>query len=293
MSAPGTTAPAAVRQLEVEGLTKRFGGVLAVNDVSFTVDKGSIVGLIGPNGAGKTTLLNLITGFIKPTTGHVRIDGRDLTGRRPHALARAGVARTYQNLLLLEDETVRENVRIGRHLVSSGLSHATRASRRHEKDVIDGLVDELGLGDVAASPVASLPYGLRRRVEIARALATEPSVLILDEPTAGMTREESDDIASVVTELREKRGSTVLLVEHNVRLVTAICDEVLVLNWGELIGRESADKVWELDAVKTAYLGVSEDVDATDQSGTGTTGTSAAGTTDPDDEPGRTHADRH
>jgi branched-chain amino acid transport system ATP-binding protein len=246
-------------QLEVEGLSRHFGGVVAVKDVSFTVEKGSITGLIGPNGAGKTTLLNLITGYLKPNEGHVRIAGQDLTGKRPHAVARAGVARTYQNLLLLDDEDVIENVRIGRHLADHSpavIPWRSRESRRREQQVLLGLLDELGLADVATAPVASLPYGLRRRVEIARALATEPSVLILDEPTAGMTREESDDIAAVVSALRD-RGSTVLLVEHNVRLVTDICDEVLVLNWGELIGRETADKVWELDAVKTAYLGMS------------------------------------
>ncbi|MEU1597052.1 ABC transporter ATP-binding protein [Streptomyces sp. NPDC005708] len=246
------------RQLEVDNLSRHFGGVVAVKDVTFAVDKGSITGLIGPNGAGKTTLLNLITGYLRPHSGHVRIGGKDLTGRRPHAVARAGVARTYQNLLLLEDEDVIENVRIGRHLADRSMAvipWRSRESRDRERQVILDLIEELELADVATSPVASLPYGLRRRVEIARALATEPSVLILDEPTAGMTREESDDIASVVAGLRE-RGSTVLLVEHNVRLVTQICDEVLVLNWGELIGRESADKVWDLDAVKTAYLGV-------------------------------------
>ena len=240
--------------IEVEHLTRRFGGVLAVDDVSFTIPKGTVTGLIGPNGAGKTTLLNMITGFVVPTGGRVRIAGRDLTGKRPHALARAGVARTYQNLLLLEDETVTENVRIGRHLVDGRRGRGQRADERGSAQVVAGLVAELGLAEVAGVPVAALPYGLRRRVEIARALATDPSVLILDEPTAGMTRDESDDIASVVGQVRD-RGCTVLLVEHNIRLVTAICDEVLVLNFGQLIGRESAGKVWDLDAVQVAYLG--------------------------------------
>ena len=241
-------------QIEVEHLSRRFGGVLAVDDVSFAIAKGTVAGLIGPNGAGKTTVLNLITGFVTPTSGRVRIAGRDLTGKRPYVLARAGVARTYQNLLLLEEETVTENVRIGRHLIDGRRRRRHRAEERPSAQVVADLVADLGLAEVAAVPVAGLPYGLRRRVEIARALATDPSVLILDEPTAGMTRDESDDIASVVGQLRD-RGCTVLLVEHNIRLVTAICDEVLVLNWGQLIGRETADKVWDLDAVRVAYLG--------------------------------------
>jgi branched-chain amino acid transport system ATP-binding protein len=243
--------------IEVEHLSRRFGGVVAVDDVSFAIAKGTVTGLIGPNGAGKTTLLNLITGFVVPSGGRVRIGGRDLTGRRPHVLARAGVARTYQNLLLLDDETVTENVRIGRHLVDRRRGRRAADDRRPAQVVAD-LVAELGLAEVAGVPVASLPYGLRRRVEIARALATNPSVLILDEPTAGMTRDESDDIASVVRQLRD-RGCTVLLVEHNIRLVTAICDEVLVLNFGRLIGRETAARVWDLDAVRVAYLGQQTD----------------------------------
>ncbi|OZG26141.1 hypothetical protein BH683_025345 [Williamsia sp. 1138] len=259
---------AATSALEIANLTRRFGGVVAVNDVTFDVPQGSIVGVIGPNGAGKTTLLNLITGFIKPTSGTVKIAGHDLTGARPHTVARSGVARTYQNLLLLEDETVYENVRIGRHLPARNTSLSLSARRAHaarEREIIEGLLEELELSRLSSTPVVGLPYGVRRRVEIARALATEPSTLILDEPTAGMTGDESKDIGAIITALRD-RGSTVLLVEHNVRLVTDICEEVLVLNWGELIGRDSADRVWELDAVKTAYLGVALDDAAADES---------------------------
>ena len=239
--------------VEVDHVSRHFGGVVAVDDVSFALEPGSVTGIIGPNGAGKTTLLNLITGFFAPTSGRIRIGDRDVTGKRPHAVAATGVSRTYQNLLLLDEETVRENIRIGRHLVD------TRRARRvadRRTDTVGRLVDELGLSEVADVPVSGLPYGLRRRVEIARALAGDPSVLILDEPTAGMTRDESDDIAAVVEQLREQ-GRTVLLVEHNVRLVTSICDEVLVLDWGKLIGRADADKVWDLEAVRVAYLGKS------------------------------------
>jgi branched-chain amino acid transport system ATP-binding protein len=242
-------------QIEVDHVGRRFGGVVAVDDVSFALQPGSVTGLIGPNGAGKTTLLNLITGFFKPTTGRIRIGGQDVTGKRPHVVAAAGVARTYQNLLLLDEETVVENVRIGRHLVDSPRRRRNRADgAAASSEVVARLIDELGLSDVAAEPVAGLPYGLRRRVEIARALATEPKVVILDEPTAGMTRDESDDIADVVRQL-QAQGRTVLLVEHNVRLVRAICEEVLVLEWGRLIARESAERVWEVEAVRHAYLG--------------------------------------
>lgn len=237
--------------IELEHVSRRFGGVVAVDDVSFAVPTGSVTGLIGPNGAGKTTLLNLITGFFTPTAGRIRVAGTDLTGKRPHVVAAAGVSRTYQNLLLLDEETVLENVRIGRHLADS---HRWRAKGQSSRAIVSQLVDDLGLRDVASTVVAGLPYGLRRRVEIARALAGDPSILVLDEPTAGMTREESDDIAEVIGHVRAQ-GTTVLLVEHNVRLVTAVCDEVLVLDWGTLIGRDSAAKVWELEAVRVAYLG--------------------------------------
>jgi branched-chain amino acid transport system ATP-binding protein len=248
--------------IELEHVSRHFGGVVAVDDVSFAVPTGAVTGLIGPNGAGKTTMLNLITGFFRPTSGHIRVGGVDLTGRRPHVIAAAGVGRTYQNLLLLDDETVTENVRIGRHLADARYGRNRRRrpdaapDGRGSRSVVNQLVDELGLGDVATSVVAGLPYGLRRRVEIARALAGDPSVLVLDEPTAGMTREESADIAQVIRQVR-RQGTTVLLVEHNVRLVTETCDEVLVLDWGRLIGRDTAAKVWELEAVRIAYLGQS------------------------------------
>ncbi len=256
-------------EIELVDISRHFGGVIALDAVSFAVQSGSVTGLIGPNGAGKTTLLNLLTGFFTPTSGHIRLRGVDVTGRRPHQMAKLGLGRTYQNLLLLDEETVTENVRIGRHLIEarSGLNlRRAKAAKAASVDVVDRLVEELGLTDVAGTVVKGLPYGLRRRVEIARALATEASVIVLDEPTAGMTRDESDDIAAVIDHLRQ-RGSTVLLVEHNVRLVTQMCDEVLVLDWGRLIGRDTADKVWDLDAVRTAYLGMSAEVVTNDVAG--------------------------
>lgn len=247
-------SPPAIALAEV---SKRFGGVEAVSDVSFELPVGSISGLIGPNGAGKTTLLNMITGYLAPSAGSVSIGGRDVTGRRPDVIAGAGVARTYQNILLLDSETVATNVMIGCHqmLQSRRTTQKVRDWRRRTGlDVVRRLLAELGLEEYADDEVAQLPYGVRRRVEIARALAASPTTMILDEPTAGMTREESDDIGALIRRVRD-RGTTVLLVEHNVRLVTAVCDEVLVLEWGRLIARDSAELIWENEAVRTAYLG--------------------------------------
>jgi branched-chain amino acid transport system ATP-binding protein len=241
----------------VEGLSKHFEGVTAVEDVSFTLPAGSVSGLIGPNGAGKTTLLNMITGYLSPSTGRVLIRGVSLGGHRPHDVARFGVARTYQNILLLDSETVAANVMIGCHQSLGGRSPIQRLRElgRHPGAArVREMLDVLELGDVADEEVAQLPYGVRRRVEIARALVESPQVLILDEPTAGMTRDESDEIGRLVQRVREN-GTTVLLVEHNVRLVRAICDEVLVMQWGRLIARSTAERVWDNETVRAAYLG--------------------------------------
>lgn len=238
-------------------VSKRFGGIEAVTDVSFELPVGSISGLIGPNGAGKTTLLNLITGYLAPSAGEILVAGRKVTGSRPDEVAAAGIARTYQNILLLDSETVATNVLIGCHqmLQNRTVKHKFRDWRRRlGLDTVKGLLAELDLERYADDAVAQLPYGVRRRVEIARALAAGPSTMILDEPTAGMTREESDDIGALIQRVRD-RGTTVLLVEHNVRLVTAICDEVLVLEWGRLIARDSAERIWENETVRSAYLG--------------------------------------
>ena len=235
----------------VENLSKTFGGVKAVDHVSFVLEPGSVTGLIGPNGAGKTTLLNLLTGVFAPSTGRIALAGKDMTGKRPHDMARAGVARTYQNLLLLDQDTVRDNVQIGRHRL--GRKEASRST-----EVVDDLLTLLDLASISEAPVSGLPYGVRRRVEIARALATDPDVLVLDEPTAGMTRDESDEIGQLIKDVAS-RGTTVLLVEHNVRLVTEVCQDVMVLNWGALIGRTSASEVWELEEVRAAYLGSAAD----------------------------------
>lgn len=235
---------------------KSFGGVVAVDGITADIVHGSITGIIGPNGAGKTTLLNLITGYQKPTSGSIVVKGVDVTGRRPHEVNAVGVARTYQNLLLLDGETVFQNVLIGRHRhYRRPLREFLRRRPAGRKDeIVERLLTELGLADVAGSEVAQLPYGIRRRVEIARALAGEPDLLILDEPTAGMTRTESDDIGELIREVKAQ-GMTVVLVEHNVRLVRELCDEVVVLEWGRLIARDRADRIWDHETVRRAYLG--------------------------------------
>lgn len=238
-------------------VSKRFGGVAAVAGVTFELAAGSITGLIGPNGAGKTTLLNLITGFFPPTGGRIAVAGRDVTGWRPHRVASVGVARTYQNILLLDSETVTTNVQLGCHLAAQRWPWPKRGSSdlaNEGRRLVDELLTNLNLWDVADAEVAQQPYGVRRRVEIARALAARPSLLILDEPTAGMTRDESDEIGKIVEAVRSG-GTTVLLVEHNVRLVKELCDEVLVLEWGRLIARDTAHKIWDHASVRSAYLG--------------------------------------
>jgi ABC-type branched-subunit amino acid transport system ATPase component len=244
--------------LELRGVGKRFGGVTAVDGVDLTVPEGAVFGLIGPNGAGKTTVVNLITGYFRPSTGTITVGGTDVVGLRPHRLARLGVARTYQNLQLFDESTVLDNVLIGRHLSFHGRRwQMWRTRRREEREqhaVARALIERVGLGDVVDVDVAELPYGLRRRVEVARALATEPRLLLLDEPTAGMTRKESDDVGELIRGINAE-GVTVLLVDHNVRLVTDVCTRVAVLEWGRVLVEAGPREVWEDDRVKEAYLG--------------------------------------
>jgi branched-chain amino acid transport system ATP-binding protein len=239
--------------LELSGVVKSFNGVKAIDGVSLRVPERGVFGLIGPNGAGKTTLVNLVTGYLDPDAGDITFGGRSVVGLAPHKLAAAGVARTYQNIRLFEGSTVRENVRIGRHLAASK-RRRLRPGRRSADPVIDELLERLGLAELAGLQVDELSYGLRRRVEIARALATECTTLLLDEPTAGMTAAEADGIGRLMRDLAE-HGVTVVLVEHNIRLVTATCDEMAVLDWGQVIAQGPPAEVWELEAVQVAYVG--------------------------------------
>lgn len=243
--------------LALDNVGKTFGAVRAVDGVTLTVEPREVLGLIGPNGAGKTTLVNLISAYFTPSEGDITFDGTSVRGLRPHQLAARGIARTYQNLRLFDESSVLDNVLIGRHLAFG--RHPRRsvlgpAAQRRARAAASDLVERLDLGEVAGERVSELSYGVRRRVEIARALAIEPKLLLLDEPTAGMTRTESDEIGRLVADLRAD-GMTVLLVDHNVRLVTEVCDRVAVLDWGRLVTVDAPDEVWSDQRVRDAYLG--------------------------------------
>ncbi|WP_043645419.1 ABC transporter ATP-binding protein [Fundidesulfovibrio putealis] len=254
--------------LSVENLSKSFGGLMAVMGVGFEVAEGEIFGLIGPNGAGKTTLFNMLTGLTRPSSGTVRFMGRDITGMDPDVIARLGMARTFQNIRLFGGMSVLDNVRIPRHALGTSQDGAglwagvfgTKAAREHERDALErarSLVDLVGLSDRADAPAASLPYGARRRLEIARALALSPKLLLLDEPAAGMNPSEKQDLARFIRDIRDRFELTVLFIEHNVPMVMGLCKNVAVLNFGELLAVGSPEEVQANPAVVEAYLGES------------------------------------
>ena len=260
MSAEPVTTATPV--LEVKGLTRRFGGVTAVDNVSFAVAPGEIFGLIGPNGAGKTTLSNVVTGITKPTAGRFLHDGEDVTGARPHKVAARGIARTFQNIRLFANLSAMENVMIGRHLhTKSGLFTGVLglppgpAEERAVRERARELLDLMGLGKRAAVKARNLPYGDQRRLEIARALALEPKVLLLDEPAAGMNPHEKTALSDFIRRLRADFDLTVLLIEHHVPLVMGLCDRIAVLDFGKLIALGDPEVVRTDPAVVEAYLG--------------------------------------
>jgi branched-chain amino acid transport system ATP-binding protein len=223
-------------------LRKEFGGLVAVDDVDFTVPEGAIVSLIGPNGAGKTTFFNMLTGVYKPTAGQVVFAGEDLTGRPPHVFTQRGIGRTFQNIRLFQNMTALENVLVGMHTRLHGrliesILRTPRVKREEEKARDRGreLLDFSGLRRKDQEIGRNLSYGDQRRLEVARALATEPKLLLLDEPTAGMNPQETAEFTSFVGMLREKLGLTVLLIEHDMRVVMGVSDRVTVLDYGEKI----------------------------------------------------------
>ena len=246
--------------LEVRDATLSFGAVRALDGVDLVVEQGSVAAVIGPNGAGKTSLFNAVSGLCPLTSGRILFDGRDLAGLRPDAIARLGVARTFQNLDLFPTMTVVDNVRLGRHtrmrggLLAGGLGLTRRHEADHERSVLD-VLDLCDLRHVRNDRVANLPYGLQKRVEIARAVAMEPRLLLLDEPAAGMHAEEKQLVASVVARLRRHAGVTVLLVEHDVGFVASLSDSITVLDFGRRIAAGPPGVVLHDDAVRRAYLG--------------------------------------
>jgi len=237
--------------LEVRGVSVRFGGLLAVDDTSISVERACVNGLIGPNGAGKTTLFNVITGLQEPTTGRVELDGRDVTRLRPHRRARLGISRTFQRLEVFGSLTARENVLVAAEK-RLGFFSSLQAGR-----VADELLERVGIASVANERLEALPTGTARLVELARALATQPRVLLLDEPSSGLDEDETEAMGVLLTELA-KDGLAVLLVEHDMRFVMGTCVHIEVLDFGRVIARGAPEAIQSDPAVQHAYLGTTK-----------------------------------
>ena len=261
MTAPARSGPL----LDVDGISVRFGALLALNRVTLSVGRGEIAAIIGPNGAGKTTLLNCISGFYHPFEGAIRFAGQDRTRLRPPEVAALGIARTFQNVALFRGMSVLDNIMTGRALAMRG-SFLLQAlwwgpARRQElahRAFVERIIDFLEIQAIRKTPAGRLPYGLQKRVELARALAAEPQLLLLDEPMAGMNGEEKEDMCRFILDVNGEFGTTIALIEHDMGVVMDICDHVVVLDYGRKIADGAAEQVRKDQAVIDAYLGVAE-----------------------------------
>ncbi|OCA82789.1 ABC transporter ATP-binding protein [Pseudobacillus wudalianchiensis] len=256
------------RLLEVKGLTKAFGGVVAVSEVDFHLNQGEIVAVIGPNGAGKTTLFNMITGVLPPTSGQVFFDGKELTGKQPYQIAEAGITRTFQNLQVFENMSVIENVMTGVHCrLKTGFLQAglrlmgVKKEEQQAFDIAMSCLEKVGIADLAFEPAEVLPYGNQRLLEIARASASSPQLILLDEPMAGLNPQESRQLVDIIKKKREE-GMSFLFVEHDMETVMGISDRIVVIDYGKKIAEGTPAEIYENEKVIAAYLGTEDEEEA-------------------------------